>query len=100
MSALLRAAIEARNPCSIAELLAEYRSCDQQARAVLAVLEDCTAGEVRRIHLWSQDWLSESAHQALRARGDVRWQAVNTVYQLTKQALRQYGVVRPVEDRP
>jgi hypothetical protein len=100
MNTMLRAAIEARTPRAIAELLLEYRTGAHRIRAVLEVLEDCSAGEVRRIHLWAQDWLSEPDHQVLRARNDAQWQAVNAVYELSKHALQQYGVVRPVEDRP
>ncbi|MCK7495210.1 MAG: hypothetical protein MZW92_32015 [Comamonadaceae bacterium] len=97
---ILRAALDARNPESIANYLACYRNREEQARALLEIFYDCTAGEVKRIHAWASDWLSESGHQALRARGDVRWQAVKTVYTLAAQAIREAGLGRSAEVQP
>lgn len=90
--ALLRAALEARNADSIAQQLAAYESIPRQAKATLDILYDCTAGELKRINAWASDWLSDTANQPLRARGDARWQAVNTVYALSTHAMREAGI--------
>ena len=97
---MIRAAIEARNPGSIANYLAHYRRPEDQARVLLDVLYDSTVVEIKSIHRWAEDWLSERTNDALRTRKDARWQAVNSVYLLAGQALRDSGTVRSVEIQP
>lgn len=94
---LLSAAIEARNPESVARQLAFYGTRQRQALAVLDILYDCTAGELKRINTWASDWLSDANHQNLRARDDARWQAVNTVYALSTHAMRETGLTWKAE---
>lgn len=97
---MIRAALEARNPGSIAHYLAHYRRPEDQARVLLDVLYDSTVVEIKALHRWAEDWLSDRTHDALRARSDCRWQAVNSVYVLAGQALRDSGTVRSVEIQP
>lgn len=97
---MIRAALEARNPGSIANYLAHYRRPEDQAQALLDIMFDSTVADLKAIHRWAEDWLSDRANDALRARKDARWQAVNSVYVLAGQALRDSGTVRSVEIQP
>lgn len=97
---MVRAAIEARNPGSIANYLTHYRRPEDQARVLFEVMVDSTVAELKALHRWAEDWLSDRTNDALRRSGDARWQAVNSVYLIAGQALRASGTVRSVEIQP
>jgi hypothetical protein len=84
-------AIEQRNPQAVADALLRQRDIEAQAQALLAVLYECSMIEVKHIHAWAEDWLSFAINNALRERGDIRWQAMNTVYHLAEQAIKASG---------
>jgi len=90
----LRHAIEARNPRAVAEAMASLRHAALQSDALLEVLNESTALDLKHIQRWAEDWLSDPARAALRSRGDAHWQAMTSVYQLTRAVLRTAGITR------
>lgn len=87
----LQEALSARNPRTVAEVLIQQRNTQTQSMLLLDALYECTATEVQHIHAWAEDWLSDTGNSALRTKGDARWQAMNTVYQIAAQALKTSG---------
>lgn len=88
----IREAIEARNVAALAQAFCACRHAQEQRTAVLETLADSTVTEAKRIRTWSEGWLNDPANSALRARGDLRWRAVSSVYTIVDTALRESGV--------
>ena len=90
-SRALHDALESRSPQAVAEALIHHRNTETQSETLLEVLFDSTAVEVKHIHAWAEDWLSSATNNALRAARHPHWQAMNTVYQVSAQALKASG---------
>lgn len=91
MNQRLQEALSARNPRTIAEVFAQHRNAQTQSTLLLDTLYECTAIEVQHIQSWAEDWLSDTGNCTLRDKGDARWQAMNTVYQIATQAIKTSG---------
>lgn len=100
MNNTLRDAIESRNPRALAAALLAYGNATLQTDALIELLNESTAGEIKRIRAWAEDWLSDTSHDNLRATGDARWQAMNSVYLLSRAVLQSAGLVRAAEGAP
>lgn len=87
----LHHALEQRSPLAVAHALAQHRNTEAQSETLLDVMYNCTAVEVKNIHDWAEDWLSDAGNTALRQNGDTRWQAMNTVYQIAAAAIKASG---------
>lgn len=73
----LRTAVQARDHRALASAyraLAAASETDQVLRALGTLFP---SGSLREALTWTDRWLRDSFNDALRARGDVRWQAMN-----------------------
>lgn len=93
----MHTALAARRPEAVAIALAQYKNTEAQSQALLEALYECTAQEVKHLHAWAEDWLSDVSHGALLNRGDARWQAMHTLYQTGAAAIKAAGTTMRTE---
>lgn len=93
----MHAALASRQPEAIAIALAQYKNTASQCHALLEALYECTAQEVKHLHAWAEDWLSEAGHEAPRNHGDTSWLAMHTLYQIGAAAIKAAGTTMRTE---
>lgn len=93
----MHTALAARRPEAVAIALAQYKNTEAQSQALLEALYECTAQEVKHLHAWAEDWLSDAGNNVLRPKGDALWQAMNTLYQTGSAAIKAAGTTMRTE---
>lgn len=87
----LHSALRLRSPQALADALAQHRNTEAQSETLLDALYNCTAVELKNIHAWAEDWLSDAGHSSQPGAAGARWQAMNTVYQIAATAIKTSG---------
>lgn len=93
----MHAALASRQPEAIAIALAQYKNTASQCHALLEALYECTAQEVKHLHAWAEDWLSDATYRPLRDNVDIRWQAMHALYQISAAAIKAAGTTMRTE---
>lgn len=94
---IMHTALATRRPEAVAIAMAQYKNTEAQSRALIEALYECTAQEVKHLHAWAEDWLSDARHGALLNRSDDRWQAMHTLYQIGAIAIKAAGTTMRTE---